>query len=70
MLDHFVMQAIFAMGKASAGPECIAEFFDINNVAPQLKSFKEVLSILGVLNSSHPLSLPLMKGVCYHARER
>jgi hypothetical protein len=35
MLDHFVMQAIFAMGTASAVSERIAESFDIDDVAPQ-----------------------------------
>jgi hypothetical protein len=35
MLDHFAMQAIFAMGTASAGSEHITESFDINDVAPQ-----------------------------------
>jgi hypothetical protein len=34
MIDPFAMQAIFAMGTASAGSECIAESFDINDVAP------------------------------------
>jgi hypothetical protein len=35
MLDHFAMQAIFAMGTASAGSVQIAESFDIDNISPQ-----------------------------------
>jgi hypothetical protein len=37
MLDRFAIQAIFAMGTASAGSGRIAESFCINAVAPQLK---------------------------------
>jgi hypothetical protein len=61
MLDCFAIQAIFAMATASAGSERIAETFYINNIAPQLKEFKKVLSIPGVLNPRPPLLLPSTK---------
>jgi hypothetical protein len=41
MLDRFAMQAIFAMGTASAGSEHIQESSYINNAAPQLTEFSK-----------------------------
>jgi hypothetical protein len=35
ILDHFVMQAIFAMGTASVGSVRIAESYNSNNFSPQ-----------------------------------
>jgi hypothetical protein len=62
MLDNFAIQAIFAMGTASAGSERIAESFCINAITPRLKEFFKVLSITGVLNPWPFLLLPSTKG--------
>jgi hypothetical protein len=56
------MQAIFAMGTASAGSERITDFLMSMISILNWKSFKEVFSIPGVLNPCTPLLLPLMKG--------